>query len=117
MQASKYIDLIRDTYLDSLFIGILNQKLIFLFVLQSGGCGNYGTAGSGIEYDFLHIPMPFAGGTGSLMFQTSNFCGGALISLTTAATAITGTGATAMALNQVTLCSKYLYSLFGSYKT
>jgi len=72
---------------------------------SSGGCGNYGTAGSGIEYDFLHIPMPFAGGTGSLMFQTSNFCGGALISLTTAATAITGTGATAMALNQVTLCS------------
>jgi len=43
-------------------------------------CGNYGTDGKGVDYDYLHIPRP-AAKIGAALFPiaSSNFCGAALV--------------------------------------
>ena len=68
------------------------------------GCGNYGPSGTFANYDFVHIPMAFADGTAPLTRSTSNFCGGGLVGPTAGLPATTSA---TMAINQVTICSKY----------
>merc|ERR1712025_934315 len=67
----------------------------------SVGCGNYGSSGSLLNFDFFHIPMASADGTVPLLPATSNFCGGGLVASTTTATL-----SMTMAANQVTICSR-----------
>jgi len=69
------------------------------------GCGNYGASGSLVDYDFVHIPMASADGTAPLTLATSNFCGGGLVTAQSAA-AVSGSGTTAMNVNQITICSR-----------
>ena len=50
--------------------------------------------------------MASADGTAPLTLATSNFCGGGLVTAQSAA-AVSGSGTTAMNVNQITICSKY----------
>ena len=81
-------------------------KCLKKFFFQALGCGNYGASGSLVDYDFVHIPMASADGTAPLALATSNFCGGGLV-LSQSAAAVSGSGTTAMNVNQITICSKY----------
>ena len=62
--------------------------------------------GSFFDFDFVHIPMASADGTAPLTVATSNFCGGGLVTAQSGS-AVSGTGTTAMVVNQITICSKY----------
>merc|ERR1712014_544956 len=50
------------------------------FTMTAAHCGNYGTDGKGVDYDYLHIPRP-AAKIGAALFPiaSSNFCGAALV--------------------------------------
>jgi len=77
-------------------IGILGTVLV--------GCGNYGPSGSLVDFDFVHIPMASADGTASLSKATSNFCGGGLVAMQTAATS--SSSSVMSPVNQITICSR-----------
>merc|ERR1739838_462774 len=64
-----------------------------------------GGAGSFFDFDFVHFPMASADGTAPLTVATSNFCGGGLVTAQSAS-AVSGTGTTAMVVNQITICSR-----------
>jgi hypothetical protein len=57
------------------------------------------------DFDFVHIPMASADGTAPLTVATSNFCGGGLVTAQSGS-AVSGTGTTAMVVNQITICSR-----------
>jgi len=88
--------------------------------MPAGACGNYGTDGLGVDYDFVHIPKAQAkiGDVFAKVVGNHNFCGAALVGaagpvLTTAMmaaqigpAALTTTGAlTAPGVGQATICT------------
>lgn len=100
-------------------------------VAEAAVCGNYGTDGMGIDFDFLNVPGGFAdfGGAAFAVAGNDNFCGAALVAangpaltttssakqvgpaeIATSTTTSTGTAmATAMAMiagpGQATICT------------
>merc|ERR1719412_781069 len=102
----------------------MGMAFIGKFGMTAGQCGNYGTDGKQLDFDYLHIPKAKAdvppAGTGFLpIVGNSNFCGHALvaktgIALTTAGAmnmlagpaALTTAGAGTLANNGIaTICT------------
>ena len=80
--------------------------MLFSYLKISGMvCGNYGSAGAGVEFDYVHIPMPTNGmGAGFAAAATNgNFCGGGIVA---AAAMVVSAGPPVVAQNLASICSK-----------
>merc|ERR1712083_760175 len=77
--------------------------------MPAGACGNYGTDGKGVDYDFVHIPKAFAkvGDVYAKVTANNNFCGAALVGRAgPALTTDSAIGAmTAIGAGQATICT------------